>query len=190
MMNNKSGVGWHELVAQSNVKRRKCLSSPRLSHFEEINQFSHLDCCFLSCFFEIFIFTLTHDTSPLRVWMFLMGKTIDNIGSEDAGKFDFVSRWAEWLQRGRKKIAKLESLASNYWALYMTRQHEIESKCRRYSVIYRCGACDWKKRRNWRKLRWFSRCHFVSYLFAYIEELFPFRHFSALSLLCVWYLRK
>jgi hypothetical protein len=36
----------------------------------------------------------------------------------------------------------------------MSRQHEIEGKCRRYSVIYRCGACDWKKEKK--KIRKFA----------------------------------
>ena len=54
--------------------------------------------------------------------------------------------------RGGKKMRKLESLASNYCKSYMTRQHEIESKCRRYSVIYRCGACDWKSCRWVKKI--------------------------------------
>lgn len=64
----------------------------------------------------------------------------------------------------------------------MTRQHEIESKCRRYSVIYRCGAWDWKKvvvdDGGERKLRWYPR-HFSLVLFICILENFsrlPFFH--------------
>lgn len=137
LMNNKSGGG--VTSAHGNVKRRQrnffhgCQNLGKLINFLLLMNFfliaSHSSRKFIfvfSCFLH----------SRLRVCVFLMWKTIVNVGCKEVGKFDL-----EFQQEGRKN--------ENHWppttVPYMTRQHEIESKCRRYSVIYRCGAFDWKK---------------------------------------------
>jgi hypothetical protein len=85
------------------------------------------------------------------------------------------NRRAEWMEEKAntlpEQIEKLELLASNYSC--MTRQHEIKSKCRRYSVIYRCGGdsdVDWRTRKDEEKgKKMSSRCLFSHFLGIYLH---------------------
>lgn len=92
-------------------------------------------------------------------------------------------------------------LANNYISLYdTTRQHEIESKCRRYSVIYRCRAWDWKEEEeeveSWSLfgkllslVRLLSAFIHISHLFAYRRNVrLPFIRIQLITYIFIWYL--
>lgn len=61
----------------------------------------------------------------------------------------------------------------------MTRQHEIESKCRRYSVIYRCGGLRLEKsRRRWEESAMISAPILARLIYLHIGKFsrLPFFH--------------
>jgi hypothetical protein len=65
MMNNKSGVGWHEFVAQSNVRRKNVSFVHGCQNLRKLINFLILTAVF---FQKIFIFTFTHNVSLCCVY--------------------------------------------------------------------------------------------------------------------------
>lgn len=194
LMNNKSRVGWHELVAHGDVKWREVsFFAVFLSKFEEINQFSHLDAVFFFVFPRNLSWHLLcfHGICLRCVHVcFWCEKQSTRWGVKKFEKFDFASRWVEWRHRRGKKWENW-----NHWPPTIVRLTWHDSMKSKANVVViqlfiAAGLVIGKVVVGWRKLRWYSHCRFISYLFAYIWEVFPFFHLFAYSLLCVWYLRK